>query len=520
MKLHGDVKEKSLDIWQFSNDGEVDPDRTAFIHCSVSEEDHRGSDPTKIAGKNLYLFMELVSTVRVDEEDYQSIAAQMKASKSQFSEARRKEKEEMKRMEKERMDALNKKKKHIDGHIRFSADKSKLRRPKKRGELLGNKEKEGSDDEEDNTAAVAEEEAQKKAAEEATIKEENEEWSPDEDFMTVEMSAGWVMIPIADTLASIDPRKGTTKITLDMCGGTPFSVVGIQDGDVPRRAGFIAMVKRFFGIKVHSKLEFLISTKVNVDRAFLLPLPRNIIIPDRCVSLVGVYRHFLAYTLREYELHSQIDRILPQSGKLPTGDPLLSSFPRILNDPAAARVLMLLWRMQAPQSVSLIHNYELPVQYASVAVANPGNSTDAVLKKTQALKSTPAPANMGTAAVSLTNYTIPARTLEIFREVVLKLWRAMASPDTRPPRVVTAEAVKSIYRRELKLRKLVGIEATPAVLVNSAHIDAIKENEMNNKLRESNKAAPLADPDANGTMRMSSTPFNVRELLWGSEAFL
>jgi hypothetical protein len=496
------------------------------VHCTVDDAAHRGKDPAKALGKNLYLFMELVSTIRVDKEDYHTLSAQMKASKSEMTEAFKKEKEERKRLEREREKAVMKKKKsHVDGDIRFAADKSKLRRPKKRGEgdASADAPKEEESDEEDPAEKAAEEEAKKKKAEEdaAVLEEEEDVWA-DEDFMTVEMSAGWVMIPIADTVAKAGGR-GTTKITLDMCGGTPFSVVGIQKGDVPQRAGLIEMVKRIVGIKIHSKLELLISTVPKTDRTLLLPLPRNIILPEMSVSIVGVYRHFLANTLREHDLHSQIDRILPQSGSLPTGDPLFSSFPRILNDPAACRVLLLLWRMEAPKNISVILNAPPPVMYASTAAAGgPGSAVPA------RVASTAAPA-IGTAFATPSRYTIPARTLEVFRSVVLRLWRAMASPDTRPPRTTTAEPVKSIYRRELQLRALLGIKKTPTVLATTAHINALKENEKNNKMRASQdlrasrasgvNAAALAEEDMS-VMHVASTPFNVRELLWGSETYL
>lgn len=538
MKIHGTVDEKKLDIWQFSNKEEVDPDKTEFVHCTVDDASHRGKDPAKALGKNLYLFMELVSTIRVDKEDYHTLSAQMKASKSEMTDAAKRDREERKRQEMERERALLKKKKsHVDGDIRFSENKSLLRRPKKRGEAdkpQGNPKAADSDDD-DAAEKAAEEEAKMKAAEEEEAarkkaeEEENDVWA-DEDYMTVEMSAGWVMIPIADTVAKAGGR-GTTKITLDMCGGTPFSVVGIQKGDVPRRAGLLEMVKRIVGIKIHSKLELLISTVPRTDRTLLLPLPRNIILPEMSVSIVGVYRHFLANTLREYDLNCQIDRILPQTGELPTGDPLFSSFPRILNDPAASRVLLLLWRMEAPKNISVILNAPPAVLYASTAAARgPGNAVPA-RPPNGTEPPVPVP-HIGTAFATPSRYTIPARTLEVFRSVVLRLWRAMASPDTRPPRVTTSEPVKSIYRRELKLRALLGIKKTPSVLATTAHINALKENEKNNKLQASQdlrasrgsnlggvSATALAEQDMS-VMHIASTPFNVRELLWGGETYL
>jgi len=530
MKLHGSVNPKKLDMWHFSNEDEIDPDKTCFVRCTVDDADHRSNIENNVSGKNLYLFMELVSTVRVDEEDYRTISAAMKASRSEMAAQLKREKEEKKRKEKEEKKKKEKlksstlfKKSHIDGDIRFSTEKLK-RASKKNATKETEKEDTGkkdtkdddeSDDEDEKNVDVDEEIPKDEPLQEA----EEEGWS-DEDYMTVEMSAGWVMIPISNTISSMGTRK-TTKITLDMSGGTPFCVVGIQKGDVPRRQGLLETIKRVVGIKIHSKLEFLISTATQTEPNLLQPLPQNIIIPAQSVSAVGVYRHYLADTIREQELQSQIERILPQSGRLPTGDPIFSSFPRILNDPAACRVLLLLWRMEAPKSVAVRSSH--PTAQAKAAPSSPAKKKeDNTEVSGDALFVTPS------------KYTLPARCVSVFRNIVLRVWRAMACPDARPPRTVMVESVKSLYRRELKIRSLVGITKTPAALANTAHMKEIKENSKSNALRASvgksdrsvgksqefSAVTQHLSVDALSNEHVAHAPFNVRELVWGNDNYL
>jgi hypothetical protein len=126
-----------------------------------------------------------------------------------------------------------------------------------------------------------------------------------------------------------------------------------------------------------------------------------------------------------------------------------------------------------------------------------------------------------TAALTI-QYQIPENILETFRRIILKLWRAMSCPNTSCPRTVLTESVKSIYRRELTLRSLVGLPTNSEVLSSTAHL---KESKMTatgaKKAGEAfaGGAAVLSSVNVDDLSRehVAHTPFNVRELLWGQD---
>jgi hypothetical protein len=511
MKLHGTVQERKLDKWYFSNEDSTDPDKSCYVRCTVSDEDHRSNNERLVYGKNLYLFMELVSTVRIDQSDYQTLSNQMKLSRAERDKEIQKHLEAKKKREEEEKKLMMGKKGHIDGDIKFSQEK--IKRAQKRGDVKKGKQEKIQEEEEDDDEhdkrdsrgdkklSVKEAEklkqAEQAAAAAAAAEEEETGWA-DEDYITVEMSAGWVMLPIADTLASLGPNR-SHKIVLDMSGGTPFSVVGIQRSDVPPRKGILEAIKRIVGIQIKSKLEFLISIPPFRNSDLLQPIPDNVILPMAGISLIGVYRHYHVQSYRQQQIQAQFDHILPQTGTLPTGDPIFSSFPKILNDPAACRVLLLLWSKEIPQNI-------LSLNLSSKASADLISST---------------------AALTI-QYKIPENILEAFRRIILKLWRAMSCPGTTCPRTVLTESVKSIYRRELTIRSLVGMPANSGVLTSTAHLKAA--NAVGKGVNTKGGAGAKGEALAGGGAMLPSlhvddlsrehvahTPFNVRELLWGQD---
>lgn len=490
MKLHGTVKEKKLDKWYFSNEDSTDPDKSCYVRCTVSDEDHRSNNERLVYGKNLYLFMELVSTVRIDQSDYQTLSSQMKLSRAERDKDIQKHLEAKRKREEEEKKLLMRKKGHIDGDIKFSHEK--IKRPPKRGDVRrGQREQEElqqDEQEEEDNKPVAEEDEKQRQQEQAEVKEDEDGWA-DEDYITVEMSAGWVMIPIADTVASLGSNR-SQKIVLDMSGGTPFSVVGIQKSDVPPRKGILEAIKRIVGIQIKSKLEFLISIPPFRNSDLLQPIPENVILPMAGISLIGVYRHYHVQSYRQQQIQAQIDHILPQTGTLPTGDPIFSSFPKILNDPAACRVLLLLWSKEIPQNILSLN-------------LSPNASTDLI---------------SSTAALTI-RYQIPENLLESFRRIILKLWRAMSCPNTTCPRTVLTESVKSIYRRELTIRSLVGLPADSGVLTSTAHLKSANGSKKTGEAALVGGAAmlPSLHVDELSREHVAHTPFNVRELLWGQD---
>lgn len=489
MKLHGKVQEQKMDKWYFSNDDATDPDKSCYVRCTVSDEDHRSNNERLMYGNNLYLFVELVSTVRVDQSDYQTLSNQMKLSRAERDKEIQKHIEAKRKREEEEQKLMMGKKGHIDGDIKFSQEKVK-RAPKRSDLKKGKSEKLSATQETEEMPAEdkkspAEEPEKKEEPKVEESEEEDDGWA-DEDYITVEMSAGWVMIPIASTLASLG-TKTSTKVVLDMSGGTPFSVVGIQKSDVPPRKGLFEAIKRIVGIKIQSKLEFLITIPPFRNCDLLLPIPPNVILPMTGISLIGVYRHYHAQSYRQQQIQAQFDHILPQTGTLPTGDPIFSSFPKILNDPAACRVLLLLWSKEIPQNI-------LNLNLSSKSSAD---------------------------LLSVTiQYHIPENILEAFRRIILKLWRAMSCPNTTCPRTVLSESVKSIYRRELTIRALVGLPANSQVLTSTAHLKASSSTSANGKSGDvvgGGAVLPSLHVDELSREHVAHTPFNVRELLWGQD---
>jgi hypothetical protein len=147
MKLHGTVKETKLDKWYFSNEDSTDPDKSCYVRCTVSDEDHRSNNERLVYGKNLYLFMELVSTVRIDQSDYQTLSNQMKLSRAERDKEIQKHLEAKKKREEEEKKLMMRKKGHIDGDIKFNQEK--IKRPPKRGGDVKKKGRRGKSQEDD-----------------------------------------------------------------------------------------------------------------------------------------------------------------------------------------------------------------------------------------------------------------------------------------------------------------------------------------------------------------------------------
>jgi hypothetical protein len=74
-KLHATVHPSRPDTWQFSNEEEMDPDKSCFVRCSSTDmyrgdsatemHDNRNNNQRGTPLEELYLFVELTTTVRV-----------------------------------------------------------------------------------------------------------------------------------------------------------------------------------------------------------------------------------------------------------------------------------------------------------------------------------------------------------------------------------------------------------------------------------------------------------------------
>jgi len=277
------------------------------------------------------------------------------------------------------------------------------------------------------------------------LDEENKELEKEEKaaIKTMDMCCGWAMVPIAETL-----RSNQRKMRVDMSGGTPFAVVQIKEEDVAVRPGTVRAIGRMFGFfKVISTLDILITPSVPAAKFIPRPvptaaqgpkgagasgqavqapqnpddvawftklLPPNIVLPTSSVTVVGMYRRLL---MKSMQLNQNApDRVLPQTGVLHHADALLSSFPRLLSDEAACRVLLLMWKREFPKDLD------------------------------------------GKAYKDMTvNDTSNIRALQVFRGVVLRLWRAYSSPHSMPDKLNPVETPDQVSKREMRIRELVNI---------------------------------------------------------------
>lgn len=171
--------------------------------------------------------------------------------------------------------------------------------------------------------------------------------------------------------------------------------------------------------------------------------------------------------------------MIPQSGEnLPLADAIFSSFPRILADPASSRVLLTLWASEAPE------------------VMLPSKSFSMLGKSVDFSSNTAAAINKITLA-DISN----SHTLNIFREVVLRLWRACSSPDSQTDRLQPFESVETLFIRENKIRQKVGlIQLQP---LNSLPIEG--EGILSRKLVVSSKATSVVNSNSKLTSQLKQT---------------
>jgi Ca2+-binding EF-hand superfamily protein len=297
----------------------------------------------------------------------------------------------------------------------------------------------------------------------------------------VELCAGWTMIPAAALLRGL-----SQKLEFKMSGGTPFSAVNIKQADLAPRAGMWNALKRTLGYGITSVLTFVINPR-NFNKApvtsLFQTLPPNIVIPSSSVSMVAIYRKLL----KEAHMHQ-----LSLSGGLKhhAADPIFSSFPRILNDPAASRVMLYLWSKEGPTDM---------IRAAGMKCLAEGEVT--------------------------------AQALQIFRHIVLRVYRAFNSPDAQRSRLVMEETLEGINTREAVIRDLVGLTSTGASVTNLGGVSTSTFAVNTSTLSKSKSGVSLLSKSGDLTTLLNSTdrihsslqehthtPFNARELMWRSSS--
>jgi len=183
-------------------------------------------------------------------------------------------------------------------------------------------------------------------------------------------------------------------------------------------------------------------------------LPTNIVLARQtAASAVSIYRYLGSGSTKSQLVTDADRRALPQSGQLPSTDAVLSSFPRLLADPAAARVLLSLWQQECP---------------AELIIKSPRNLTIADVSQ--------------------------PKVVDIFRHVVLRVYRAYSSPDAQWDKLLGPfETNDEVQTREDNIRDMVGLP-----------------RRIDHPLVVAAAAAGMAPPAAAAP---THKPFNARELM-------
>ena len=505
-KLHATVDQNKLDVWEFSNRDLMDADRRCFVKCSVEQKEldmissnTRGTDTISSSNKDLiqngkgderknnvkisapidelYLFVELTSTILLRERGELGGVAMDNEIKANLMRSSRDLKPGTNL-------GLSGSHDHRRSHDSSTDRKSVLKKvrtssPSHRSgkksstafdleeelERTGNLKDDSSLDQNTGTQINSR----------SNLLNDTKHATVLDDLPTVEMCSGWAMIPLASTLGAM--KGSTTKLKLKMTGGSPFTLIDIKKSDIPNRAGIWAAVKRAVGVQIKSELELLITPVVGSRRnaaalqdRLLTRLPANIVLPANGTTAIGLIRVLiLENQISQYQGH--IQNILPQSGgALLGGDAVLSSLPKLLSDPAAYRVFFQLWSLEGPKDIGL----------------RPGETTSSNIEN------------------------VNDKTKAVLRDIVLRLWRAYSSPEARPSRLDREESVDSMYRREVTLRELAGVQnPISATLRRSASkpSDILSASQLG-------KSATLLNPQ-NVEQSRGHTPFNTRELIIG-----
>ena len=285
------------------------------------------------------------------------------------------------------------------------------------------------------------------------------------------------MVPISELLSHPNSR-----LKLAMSGGTAFTNVKITDADIQRREGTLQTLKRAFGFKVIPKIEILVKPALHMipaitNGALLSPattaaieanrcrlyhvLPPNIILPTKGFVVVAIYRLMLQKALRL--TIDAPDRVLPQSACcIPNVDPILSSLPKLLADAAACRVLLYLWSKEAPTTVTAKPIAEITVEDVAAT-----------------------------------------RVSDVYRDVVLRMYRGFNHLDAQPDRLNPFETIETVYKREAAIRNYVG--------VHSDILGVVPPAATSGPGASGGAAKPAADPGPGSSLHV---PFNARELMW------
>lgn len=538
MNVYATVHPQHKDVWEFNSTDDLDPNKSCFVKCTYSPPaDSLNSSYSAISFKNdqnaavthphqLYLFIELITTFRVPKKEPQKVLQQTAAipNKSMKLEKKKLLTDTTRSLLANFNSSIDLSTKLDRGTGKFQPDNSTdFNKTIKSNQLPDNQ---GNDMNKDDDRLS-----------------HDEPITDDEKSDTVELCCGWAMVPIASTLAG-----SARKLKLPLLGGTPFAVINIPKGEVQQRGGAWNAMKRAFGFETKSTLSLNITpcvgttatnqvmnsnpnlsstatalnqfqlvsqpgsnnqmtksiTKEEILNSYRLVslLPSNIVLPTVGVSAAGIYRVLLHKTKFAYE--ESKGRVLPQTQIGPSlghADPILSFFPKLLEDPAASRVLMLLWANEAPDELKTFLNKDITVEK-----------------------------------------TFTEQSHRAFREVMLRLYRAYNAPDAKHNCMnLEDETAEEINRREIRIKELIGIVNNSNIapsLVNGGNLmnksinfgktwNGANSNansvDMGSMAARNDKNAPFSKsmttslpPKLNQIPLVEHlhTPFNAKELMW------
>eukprot|EP00605_Chrysophyceae_sp_TOSAG23-4_P002649 GSChrysophyteH1.ASY1.ANO1.2925.1 assembled CDS len=450
-KMHANTSAVKRDLWEFDHPDNINSDLTSFCKAVVDEpyiyDDGNDRGGVRVnshhtALDQLYVFVELVMTVRVgknvqigrkgivkggktkkavinrdeDSDDENVVASTTAAIRDYFgfSSTKNRESTSLKRSVRGRSGNKNDRDRSRDGDRDRSRDHNENDHPNSRD---SSPERPRDSEREDDLSSPLDDDS-----------------TENEDVPTVELTCAWCLVPVSKTLAQ-SHNSQPVKLKLDMYGGSPFAVVKMDK--IKRRPGAFSNLARMLGFKVKPEITITLrplpsavlpplekhknhgstpSPEQAALRSLFSLLPNNIVLPRKSIIMAGMFRQLLAKEAVDRSAHRG-DEALPQTGACKSQNILLSAFPPMIDDEAVRRVLMYLWSLEAPPSLFKKNLHQI-------------TSSDLMSRQ----------------------------ILSVFRQVVLRVWRAFSSPDARPNPLQPVESAKAVARRENNVLNMVGLK--------------------------------------------------------------
>ena len=145
--------------------------------------------------------------------------------------------------------------------------------------------------------------------------------------------------------------------------------------------------------------------------------------------------------------YSHSERNLPQTAiSQNTSDIILSSFPKLIADAAACRVLMYFWSVQSAKYVIMEQDqsYKKPPPHVSARDVSSGGSKE----------NTPHETNSNTNSNELVRFKVTANARYLFETLVVRVWSVFCHPEARQSRLTPQETIEQRFKREMVMRSI------------------------------------------------------------------